>query len=156
MRKSVKTKNTVFLENFGVLRLRIETVESAPFHLFGGDLEVICRDIGGNEGKSGGKLWVVKCWILLNYFSNFKDLQNGFRRSPQLHQLFLKRSLSDFFFIEWIFLVWFLSLKLFARTKFRFCCLCFLFIAFRATGTKNNLRNERLYDRIIPRKIALI
>ena len=36
---------------------RLETAK-APY--FGGDLEVIFRDMGGNEGKPGGKLWLVK------------------------------------------------------------------------------------------------
>ena len=42
-------------------------VECVSSRIFGGDLEVICREIAGNTGKSRVELWVVKYLILLNF-----------------------------------------------------------------------------------------
>ena len=38
---------------------------------------MIFRDIGSNAGKSGDKLWHVKYLMLLDFSSDFKDLQNN-------------------------------------------------------------------------------
>ena len=65
---------------------------------------MIFRDIGSNAGKSGGKLWHVKYLMLLDFPSNFKDLQNSFLHPAYPNHLsFNLLKLLSFYFFKLVF-----------------------------------------------------